>query len=575
MSRFKVSSLLVVPFSLLFSACGGPTPTVISGTLLGHDGEPMMAAAVRVSRWSTRDQRDSTDPGAVFQEVDNGSFTIETFETGLLAVRFVGAYHEDHDVALYADTPVSTELDVRLGTREYPRTFEKVKLRGVFNDDGRLDAVDMERQPNGSYSAEVEVNDDEVRYWLDATNDGGHTYLHCTDSDEFFYDQGYESVGQPVDGVLSVEFDPSKMPHEDRDAEVRFQDPESLTARIAVNLERAADRVRDYETAEDESEDEEFAYDWTNDISELKAELAAERDSLIRQTLYLDLLQIKYNHGDVARSLVASALDEIDPTASIWSFEPGMILTAVEYVARPDSTREGRLSYERVLAVIDSARRFPSGDARGGYILRALDEHPDGHVPAEMLSYLLFYADERDDTAMVNHYYGRLATEHPDYPDLAFLSSIYAPERNIAAGREIPDFSVASLEDSTVFHSRDDLLGNVYLIDFWATWCAPCVAELPNVHEAYERFKERGFQVLSVALNDKRADIADFRRDQQPMPWLHAFHGWEDDAVKAFEVVAIPRAILVGADGIILASDVDCRGDRLHETLERVLGEGN
>ena len=46
----------------------------------------------------------------------------------------------------------------------------------------------------------------------------------------------------------------------------------------------------------------------------------------------------------------------------------------------------------------------------------------------------------------------------------------------------------------------------------------------------------------------------------------------EDDAVEAFEVVAIPRAILVGADGVILASDAECRGERLHETLERVLG---
>ena len=96
-----------------------------------------------------------------------------------------------------------------------------------------------------------------------------------------------------------------------------------------------------------------------------------------------------------------------------------------------------------------------------------------------------------------------------------------------------------------------------------------------TLKDAYDKYEDRGFQVLSIALGDKKVDIANFRRNHQPMPWLHAFHDWEDDAVAPFEVEAIPRAILVGADGLILASDADCRGDRLLETLERELGGGH
>ena len=76
MSCSKVFSALSVSAAVLLSACGGPDPTVISGTLLGHDGEPMVAAGVRVSRWSVREESDSTDPGAVFQTVEDGSFHV-------------------------------------------------------------------------------------------------------------------------------------------------------------------------------------------------------------------------------------------------------------------------------------------------------------------------------------------------------------------------------------------------------------------------------------------------------------------------------------------------------------------
>ena len=103
MSCSKAFSVLFLSAAVLLSACGGPTPTVITGTLLGHDGEPMIAAGVRVSRWSTRELPDVMQSGVVFQEVENGHFEIETFETGLLAVRFVGPYHEEHDIPVYAD----------------------------------------------------------------------------------------------------------------------------------------------------------------------------------------------------------------------------------------------------------------------------------------------------------------------------------------------------------------------------------------------------------------------------------------------------------------------------------------
>jgi hypothetical protein len=96
---------------------------------------------------------------------------------------------------------------------------------------------------------------------------------------------------------------------------------------------------------------------------------------------------------------------------------------------------------------------------------------------------------------------------------------------------------------------------------------------MPNLHAAYERYNGRGFQILSVALGETRAAIDRFREVKWPMPWLHALHGWDDEAIAPFEVWSIPRAILVDRNGRILGADTDIQGEGLQEMLARVMDE--
>lgn len=573
MSCSKVFFALSVSAAVLLLACGGPDPTVISGTVLGHDGEPMVAAGVRVSRWSMREETDSADPGAVFQTVEDGSFHVETFETGLLAVRLVGVYHEERDVPIYADTATHVELDVRLGTSAYPEEFQHLLVGGSFNDYDPGSAPLMEKQVDGLYTVEIETTDSVMRYMVGYRAGVRPKYFAGTESEEYNYGSyGYESVIRPAEGSVAIEFDPTVLPRVDREADVSFRAPDSFAARFASLHDEARKRMQDYRDAQSDNEDTDFSYDWTETISEVEGEITSEQDPVLRQLLLLNLLEIVTHNGAVATELVARGMQEISATSPIWSLMPGIMLDAVAYLAHPTSTPSDSFSSEHLMAAIDSAEHWNSADAPAALVARVLNEHHDPGVQADLLSDLLWCADDAGDTVRVAHYFDRIVSEHPGYHLLDYLTSVYSPDRNIVAGKNIPDFSVTSLEDSTVFHTRNDLLGSVFLIDFWATWCVPCMGELPNLHEAYEGYKDQGFQILSVALRDDRDAIADFRMDEWPMPWLHAFHGWEDDAVAPFEVEGIPRAILVDADGVILASDYECRGERLHETLERVLG---
>ena len=145
----------------------------------------------------------------------------------------------------------------------------------------------------------------------------------------------------------------------------------------------------------------------------------------------------------------------------------------------------------------------------------------------------------------------------------------------IVVGSEAPEFDLASLGDSEVSLTRHDVAGKVYLIDFWATWCLPCVAELPNLHRAHEEYGNRGFEILSVAMGDRREHIAELRENEWPMPWLHAFEPLDSDQAELFELFGVPKAILVDSSHMIVGVDEDVRGEKLLQKLAELFDDNS
>lgn len=118
--------------------------------------------------------------------------------------------------------------------------------------------------------------------------------------------------------------------------------------------------------------------------------------------------------------------------------------------------------------------------------------------------------------------------------------------------------------------------GKVVLVDYWATWCGPCKAEVPNVLENYRAYRDKGFEVLGISLNEEKAEVEEYL-SQAGIPWPTLYSsekgasGWDHPMVKYYGIHGIPTAILVDRDGTVV--EMQARGARLGEKLRELLGE--
>jgi thiol-disulfide isomerase/thioredoxin len=140
-------------------------------------------------------------------------------------------------------------------------------------------------------------------------------------------------------------------------------------------------------------------------------------------------------------------------------------------------------------------------------------------------------------------------------------------------GDKAPELKGIYFDENT--HDHQSLEGKVYLIDFWAEWCAPCKSEIPNIVSVYEEYSNQGLEIIGVNLDNEesREKSLDYIA-VSGMGWNNIFSGkaWDDPNVTAYKVVGIPAAFLVDKKGIIRYKHLRGR-EILSSKVQKLLSE--
>ncbi len=140
----------------------------------------------------------------------------------------------------------------------------------------------------------------------------------------------------------------------------------------------------------------------------------------------------------------------------------------------------------------------------------------------------------------------------------------------IGIGKTAKDFTVETISGKKFTLSEQK--GKVILLQFWASWCPGCREEMPNVKRCYEEFKDKGFDVIGISLDNNKENMMKYL-EGVGVKWEISFSGkgWDDDIVKLYGVNSIPSLWLVDRKGILRYFDV--RGEDLRKAISELVSE--
>ncbi|MEW6194982.1 MAG: TlpA disulfide reductase family protein [Bacteroidota bacterium] len=299
------------------------------------------------------------------------------------------------------------------------------------------------------------------------------------------------------------------------DSKIIFSEQNRFHADFSANYDSIfkrqaalSSKLREHKQTEEDIND--FEFNWSQYKSFLIDQIQKTTNKILKQELLFSYIDLGYGTygAELDETIVKLAFAEIPPNSSLWSIEPFNIGTALTNLSSPEK---------------------------------------------------------------YDSYIKEIITTHPDFKVRDVVKNNFGPDRKIFKGKYFPDISISSLIDSTIKITSERIKGKYTLIDFWATWCKPCLEEMPNLHKVYEEYKDEGLEILSISLDNDRAAAIKFLEDKWRMPWLKAYIGLDKKLLAYFEISGIPKAILLDQNGKIIATDYKLRGKKLQKTIRNLL----
>jgi len=544
-------------FVFLVSTSALMSQVTIKGTVLGADSKPVQNGIVAFTKGENATYNESTP-------INNGKFELIFDGKGNTIYLLTGApFHSPYTFVLPANEEKVIEVEIKLQALELPA--DGVRL---INDVDGLDfekSKPMLKKTDGTYSYEVETSAKSLKYQMMYSFDyQGQPSIRTSHGTmgELSEDKAgdYYSIIPVVNGKVTIVFDPSKLM---KPAEEYYARVISEPMRTKIELKQAFSKIeREYYGRmlgymEKNKTQEGFTFDiskWNNLLFSYKAKNQDPSIQLLFDAYYIQS-KIFYESDPKEKAnfdtkVAENFFKKVSYSNPLWTTTGDVLSPVLEIVYGKDVEKKFQ-------EVVKFCKEDVSLDMKSEIYSRLLSE------------------TKSSGSKIHRDVYEKAMGDLKGYQYLKQLTFQHNPDKRIEIGKPVPDFEIASIDNSSQKISNESLKGKYYLIDFWATWCGPCMAEMGNLHQAYEKFKgKKGFTILSLSYDGSPDKVIEHRKKgKYPMPWNHGFvqDGFESKLGQTFEVAGIPSVVLVDDKGTIVATSSELRGGSLENTLKKFL----
>lgn len=542
----SVSKIICVLALLVFLFTSGleAQQTIVKGKLLDANGKPSRHALVGVLSIGSGNAKD-------FVKCDEkGNYTITLNNPGINNLLFSIPGHHAEKVFIFNNANKELTVDVTLAFYKYKDSFDGVGIIGDFNGFNIASPESMTKREDGTYLFEVKTDKPTVKYQL-CKIEAANRSINAPSSNGFEPDSSgdYRSIIPAKDGKAVIVFDPAKLNKGDGKAQVTYNG-DTYSQLIGKELSTMENLRIDISTKTREYVEKNknlTGFEYTDDGTVKKMLQKAEEEKVSELHEFYKLIYVSFGSSkikDYDYGKAAQFYDSVPPQSIMWELMPQ--------------------AYYSYYSLIPQFRWKENEE-------KFLKESKSKIIKLGIYTNKLANAKFSGNTEELTKLHETISQNFGDLEQAKQILKQFPIETKIKIGVEIPDFEIVSIDNKNEKFTKQQLLGKIYMIDFWATWCGPCVAEMESLHNVFEKFKEKGFEIVSMSLDASENDVVKFRGDKWKMPWKNSFIGDKEGKkiASAFEVIGIPKPILVGKDGKIIAMDGEMRGTQLEKTLAK------